>query len=83
MGSGDSGQGWGATLSGAEAAACLGDIDGSGTVDGVDLAIVLGAWNDVGTDLPGDLNGDNTVDGIDLALILGAWGDCNSEALED
>ena len=45
------------------------DINCDGTVNGVDLAIVLGAWGTPGA----DLNGDGTTDGVDLAIILGAW----------
>lgn len=52
---------------------CLADIDDSGTVDGADLAIVLGSWNGSGV---ADLNGDGTVDGVDIAIVLGNWGAC-------
>ena len=48
------------------------DLDGDGTVNGADLAILLGAW---GTPGPGDLDGNGTVNGADLAILLGAWGD--------
>lgn len=54
---------------------CTGDLDGTGSVDGADLALLLGAWGPC----PGceaDLDGSDTVDGADLALLLGAWGDC-------
>lgn len=47
------------------------DINGDGTVDGADLARLLGAW---GTSASGaDLNGDGIVNGADLALLLAAW----------
>lgn len=47
----------------------IGDLNQDGFVNGVDLAIVLGAW---GTpDI--DLNGDGTTDGADLAIVLGNW----------
>ena len=47
------------------------DIDYDGRVDGVDLAMVLSAWQ---TDDPhADINADRVVDGIDLALILSNW----------
>lgn len=51
------------------------DFDGNWTVDGGDLAIVLGSWGPC-TDDPcqADLNGDDRVDGGDLALVLGNWG---------
>ena len=53
---------------------CTGDLDGDGLVDGVDLAILLAQWLDIGT---GDLNEDGIVNGRDLAILLGGWGDCN------
>ena len=47
------------------------DLDGNGTVDASDLAILLGAW---GTNTPAkDLNGDGSVNAADLAILLGAW----------
>lgn len=49
----------------------LADVNGDGSVDGADLAIVLSAW---GSDLPtADVNGDGNVDGTDLAVVLSAW----------
>lgn len=53
---------------------CTGDVDGSGTVDAGDLAVLLGAWG--GSDPDADLNGDGTVNASDLAVLLGAWGAC-------
>ncbi len=53
----------------------IGDIDGDGLVDVVDLLALLGAWGpctDPG-DCPADLNGDGTVDVIDLLVLLGNW----------
>lgn len=50
------------------------DLDGSGTVDGSDLAFLLGSWGAC----PGcaaDFNHDGVVDGNDLSVLLGAWGD--------
>jgi hypothetical protein len=56
---------------------CPGDADASGTVDGVDLAIILSRWGTPAKDYPAaDTNGDGTVDGIDLATVLGGWGAC-------
>jgi hypothetical protein len=55
--------------------ACLGDLDGSGTVGAFDLAVLLGAWG-VCEGCSADLNGDGVVGAFDLALLLGAWGDC-------
>jgi hypothetical protein len=48
----------------------LGDLDGDGSVNAADLAILLGAWSTSG---PGDLNGDRFVDASDLAILLGNW----------
>jgi len=71
--------------------ACVGDLVTSGTfqpppdgtVDGADLAVLLGAWGrnpgspadlvDSNTFMPPP---DGTVDGADLAILLGAWGPC-------
>ncbi|MBL9148626.1 MAG: hypothetical protein JNM94_08035 [Phycisphaerae bacterium] len=48
------------------------DIDCSGTVDGVDLGLLIGSW---GTALcEADLNEDGIVNGLDLAIMLGLWG---------
>ena len=49
----------------------LGDLDADGSVDGIDLGILLGGWGP--GDGPADLNLDGTVDGIDLGLLLGNW----------
>lgn len=48
-----------------------GDLDGDGRVDGIDLAILLGAWGLAGGDA--DLDGDGFVGGADLAILLGGW----------
>ncbi|MBL9119998.1 MAG: VCBS repeat-containing protein [Phycisphaerae bacterium] len=49
----------------------LGDLDGDGAVNGIDLAILLGAWgNSAGV---ADLTVDGMVDAADLAVLLGAW----------
>lgn len=47
-----------------------GDLDGDGTVNGADLALLLGNWGQAGT---GDIDGDGTVTGVDLGSLLGAW----------
>lgn len=54
---------------------CLGDLDGSGIVDGADMAVILGAWNTA--DAIADLDQNGTVSGADLSLLLGNWGSCN------
>lgn len=56
---------------------CQGDVTGNGTVDGVDLAAMLGAWGTNGQgEFETDVNEDGFVDGADLAILLGGWGDC-------
>ncbi|MDA0802466.1 MAG: M14 family zinc carboxypeptidase [Planctomycetota bacterium] len=47
-----------------------GDLNGDGSVNGADLALLLGAW---GNSAAGDLDGNGSTDGADLALLLGAW----------
>ena len=52
--------------------ACPADLNGSGTVDAADLALLLGAWGTPAF----DLTGDKTTDASDLAILLGGWGNC-------
>lgn len=49
---------------------CPADLSGDGTVDGIDLGILLGAWGAASA----DLSGDGVVNGIDLGILLGSWG---------
>jgi hypothetical protein len=58
---------------------CIGDVDGSGDINGADLSILLGSWGLCieGTDCSADFDGNGTVDGADLSLLLGAWGPCD------
>ena len=60
-----------------EVGPCPGDISGNHSVDGVDLAALLGKW---GTNGQGEFNCDVDHDGIvggaDLTIILGGWGPC-------
>ena len=53
-------------------ARAFGDFDGSGAVDGGDLAFLLGQWGASGP--LGDLDGSGLVGGGDLAILLGRWG---------
>jgi hypothetical protein len=63
---------------GASCNPCPGDVDGSGAVNGVDLAAVLNNWGTNGGKYPGaDTNHDGVVDGVDLAQVLGSWGTCH------
>jgi hypothetical protein len=52
---------------------CFGDIKRDRQVDGGDIGMLLGEWDDTGECLAADLNGDGRVDGGDLGLLLGAW----------
>ena len=56
---------------------CPGDITNDGSIDAVDLAIILVAW---GTHKQGefnaDLNNDGIVESADLSIVLGGWGPC-------
>jgi hypothetical protein len=55
--------------------ACIGDIDGDGTVGAPDLAVLLGSWGQ-GLGSSADLNGDCAVNASDIAVLLGNWGPC-------
>ncbi|MCE2882860.1 MAG: hypothetical protein LW636_10970 [Planctomycetaceae bacterium] len=46
------------------------DLNGDGTTDSSDLAILLGDWGTPDS----DLNGDGTTDSADLAILLSNWG---------
>ena len=48
------------------------DFNGDGHVDAADLSMLLGAWNQKGTQF--DLSGDGVVGPEDLAYLLSAWG---------
>ncbi len=49
-----------------------------GTIDAIDLGILLLQWGTDGAGTLADINGDGVVDNADLALLLGNWGtaDC-------
>jgi hypothetical protein len=56
---------------------CPGDVDGSGSVNGVDLAVILTNWGTPSEEYPNaDTNDDGVVDGSDLAAVLAGWGAC-------
>lgn len=46
------------------------DLNGDGSVNAADLAILLGAWGGTG---PADLDGNGSVGAEDLAILLAAW----------
>jgi hypothetical protein len=52
-----------------------GDIDGSGSVDVLDLLALLAAWGpcSMPSDCPADLDGNDVVDVVDLLSLLAAW----------
>jgi hypothetical protein len=60
-----SGLDWSGPIGGGPAA----DLNGDGSVNATDLAILLGGWGTA----DGDVNGDGTTDASDLAELLGAW----------
>ena len=50
------------------------DINGDGSVNGADLALVLASWGEPCLGCAADVNQDGQVNGADLALILAGWG---------
>ena len=58
-----------------EDVSCTGDIDGNGSVNGIDLALLLTSWGAC-TDCAADLDADGEVDGQDLSVLLTRWGPC-------
>ena len=55
--------------------ACTGDLNADATVDGTDLAMLLGSWGTC-AGCAADLDATGTVDGADLTQLLGNWGPC-------
>ena len=57
---------------------CPADFNGSGSVGGADLAMLLHFWGELplGTTTPEDLNDDGWVNQIDLGMLISAWGAC-------
>jgi len=56
------------------APSCLGDLNGDGLVDGVDLSMLLDAWGNTGG--AADLDASGLVNGADLGIVLLSWGGC-------
>ena len=54
---------------------CPADLDGSGKVDGADLARLLQSWGTC-SGCAADLDGNHAVDGADIAQLLQGWGNC-------
>ncbi len=56
---------------------CSGDIDSSGFVNSVDLAMILTVWGTSGGSYPSaDIDHDGIVAGADLGIMLTMWGNC-------
>ena len=56
---------------------CPSDIDDSGVVNSIDLAIILASWGTDGGKYPrADVDGSGNVDALDLASVLSDWGPC-------
>ena len=49
-----------------------GDLNLDGTVDGLDLAVLLAAWGTQNS--IADIDSSGTVDGSDLTSLLASWG---------
>ena len=58
------------------APACPCDLVPDGSVDGLDLGILLAEWGPATPSTRADFNSDGNVDGNDLGLLLAAWGPC-------
>ncbi len=62
-----------------ESLTCAADIDGSGTVEVMDLLAVIVGWTDACDSVVGclaDTNGDCAVDVTDLIAVISGWGVC-------
>ena len=71
--------GYGYAMTATVGGGSTGDLDGSGAVDGPDLAMLLAGWGPcppAPTPCIRDLTADGAVDGRDLATLLAAWGPC-------
>ncbi|MEE2895277.1 MAG: hypothetical protein VX726_05985 [Planctomycetota bacterium] len=72
-----------ASTDGTPPAACTGDFNDDGTVNGADFGALLAVWGQC-TGCPEDLNGDGFVNGADLGAFLAVWGDCpDTDPCED
>jgi hypothetical protein len=56
--------------------ACPADINGDGSVNGSDLALLLQSWGACAK-CAADIDPNGSIDGADLALLLQSWGACN------
>lgn len=72
---------------GAHELGCHHDLNEDGSVNGLDLAILLTDWTGTATYSPcgppihiADFNNDCKIDGVDLAELLAQWGECDAGA---
>ncbi len=75
IGASSNSQGGSGNVSVSRSGGVLGDLDGNGRVDGVDLMTLLNEWGT--TNAVADLNDDGVVDGFDLGILLLAWSSCS------
>ena len=59
-----------------EVVPCLGDLNDSGTVNAVDLALLIASWSDEPGSSSADIDGNGVINGADLSILLSAWGTC-------
>ncbi|MCI0631370.1 MAG: SBBP repeat-containing protein [Phycisphaerales bacterium] len=55
-------------------ASSFADLDGSGSVDVLDLLALIGAWGACPPSCSADLNGDQVVNVLDVLLLISSWG---------
>ena len=61
----------------ASARQCVGDVNGDGVVQSLDLTELLNDWaGPPSSGIASDVDGSGIVDARDLALLIGAWGPC-------
>ena len=64
---------------------CPGDFDNNESVDGADVARLLGSWGSDDSEF--DLDGEGSINGADLSILLGNWGacgpDCDGDGITD
>ena len=51
----------------------VGDLNGDGVVNGLDISLISSYWLRVGQGLPADANGDGVVNGLAIALVSSNW----------
>ncbi len=51
----------------------LGDANGDGVVNGLDISAVASQWNHSGYFLVGDTNNDGVVNGLDISMVASHW----------